>query len=239
MFRKYLIIKKKGKGRLQKILIIEDDIIIAGGVKVFLESKGYTADCVYNLSEARESLKQSYQLLILDCNLPDGSGLDLCRELRKASNVPIIFLTALDTEQDMIEGFRAGCDDYIAKPFSVELLNQRIMAVLRRSEPNQDRELFCYEELSIDFGRMQVYIGENPVKLSNTEYKLLELLVRNQGQVMTRDSIMERIWDCDGNYVDENTLNVHIRRLRQKIERDLKNPKYIITVFGIGYTFGE
>ena len=139
----------------------------------------------------------------------------------------------------MIEGFRAGCDDYIAKPFSVELLNQRIMAVLRRSEPNQDRELFCYEELSIDFGRMQVYIGENPVKLSNTEYKLLELLVRNQGQVMTRDSIMERIWDCDGNYVDENTLNVHIRRLRQKIERDLKNPKYIITVFGIGYTFGE
>ena len=224
---------------MQKILIIEDDIIIAGGVKVFLEGKGYAADCVYNLSEAREALKQSYRLLILDCNLPDGSGLDLCRELRRQSNVPIIFLTALDTEQDMIEGFRAGCDDYIAKPFSVEILNQRIMAVLRRSSQEQDRDLFQYEELSIDFGRMQVFIGQTPIKLSSTEYRLLELLVKNQGQDLTRESIIERIWDCDGNFVDENTLNVHIRRLRQKIETDSQNPRYIITVFGIGYTFGE
>lgn len=223
---------------MQRILIIEDDIIIAGGVKVFLEGKGYAADCVYSLEEAREALRRSYQLLILDCNLPDGSGLDLCRELRRHSNVPIIFLTALDTEQDMIEGFRAGCDDYIAKPFSVELLNQRIMAVLRRSEQEQEREIFQYEELSIDFSKMQVFLGETLVKLSGTEYKLLELLVKNRGQVLTRQSIMERIWDCDGNYVDENTLNVHIRRLRQKIEKDDK-PRYIITVFGIGYTFGE
>lgn len=224
---------------MQKILIVEDDLIMAGGVKVFLEGKGYFADCVYSLQEARERLNQSYQLLILDCNLPDGSGLDLCKELRKTSNVPIIFLTARDTETDMIEGFRAGCDDYIAKPFSIELLNQRIMAVLRRSDVSPDRERFNYGELAIDFGKMQVYIGKNPVKLSSTEYKLLELLVRNQGQVMTRESIIERIWDCDGNYVDENTLNVHIRRLRQKIEKDSRHPKYIITVFGIGYTFGE
>lgn len=212
---------------------------MAGGVTAFLEGKGYLADCVYSLREARERFNKSYQLLILDCNLPDGSGLDLCREFRRSSNIPVIFLTALDTEADMIEGFRAGCDDYIAKPFSVELLNQRIMAVLRRSDAIQDRERFYYGDLSIDFGKMQVYIEEKPVKLSSTEYKLLELLVRNHGQVMTRESILEQIWDCNGNYVDENTLNVHVRRLRQKIEKDSGHPRYIITVFGIGYTFGE
>lgn len=224
---------------VQKLLIVEDDVIIAGGVKVFLEGKGYSVDCAFNLADARKALNQNYQLIILDCNLPDGSGLDLCRTIREQSNVPVIFLTALDTEEDMIEGFRAGCDDYIAKPFSVELLNQRIMAVLRRSGREEERLLFSYRELTIDFGKMQVFLNQIPVKLSGTEYKLLELLVKNKGQVMTRDSILERIWDCNENFVDENTLNVHIRRLRQKIETDSRHPQYIITVFGIGYTFGE
>lgn len=224
---------------VQKLLIVEDDVIIAGGVKVFLEGKGYSVDCAFNLADARKALNQNYQLIILDCNLPDGSGLDLCRTIREQSNVPVIFLTALDTEEDMIEGFRAGCDDYIAKPFSVELLNQRIMAVLRRSGREEERSLFPYRELTIDFGKMQVFLNQIPVKLSGTEYKLLELLVKNKGQVMTRDSILERIWDCNENFVDENTLNVHIRRLRQKIETDSRHPQYIITVFGIGYTFGE
>lgn len=224
---------------VQKLLIVEDDVIIAGGVKVFLEGKGYSVDCAFNLADARKALNQNYQLIILDCNLPDGSGLDLCRTIREQSNVPVIFLTALDTEEDMIEGFRAGCDDYIAKPFSVELLNQRIMAVLRRSGREEERSLFSYRELTIDFGKMQVFLNQIPVKLSGTEYKLLELLVKNKGQVMTRDSILERIWDCNENFVDENTLNVHIRRLRQKIETDSRHPQYIITVFGIGYTFGE
>ncbi|MDD5949616.1 MAG: response regulator transcription factor [Lachnospiraceae bacterium] len=224
---------------MQKLLIVEDDVIIAGGVKVFLEGKGYSVDCAFNLADARKALNQNYQLIILDCNLPDGSGLDLCRTIREQSNVPVIFLTALDTEEDMIEGFRAGCDDYIAKPFSVELLNQRIMAVLRRSGREEERSLFSYRELTIDFGKMQVFLNQIPVKLSGTEYKLLELLVKNKGQVMTRDSILERIWDCNENFVDENTLNVHIRRLRQKIETDSRHPQYIITVFGIGYTFGE
>ena len=224
---------------VQKLLIVEDDVIIAGGVKVFLEGKGYSVDCAFNLADARKALNQNYQLIILDCNLPDGRGLDLCRTIREQSNVPVIFLTALDTEEDMIEGFRAGCDDYIAKPFSVELLNQRIMAVLRRSGREEERSLFSYRELTIDFGKMQVFLNQIPVKLSGTEYKLLELLVKNKGQVMTRDSILERIWDCNENFVDENTLNVHIRRLRQKIETDSRHPQYIITVFGIGYTFGE
>lgn len=224
---------------MQKLLIVEDDIIICGGVKVFLEGKGFEADCAYTLEEARKALHQSYSLVILDINLPDGSGMDFCKEIRRKGNIPVIFLTANDTEKDMIEGFQAGCDDYIAKPFSVELLNQRIMAVLRRSQQKNTSELFHYKNLSVDFSRMQVFLNYEPVKLSVTEYKLLELLIKNRGQVLTRETILDKIWDCDGYYVDENTLNVHIRRLRQKIEEDTKNPQYIITVFGIGYTFGE
>ena len=224
---------------MQKLLIVEDDVIICGGVKVFLESKGYATDCAHTLEEAEKALRHPYSLVILDINLPDGSGMELCRKIRSGGDTPVIFLTANDTEKDMIEGFQAGCDDYIAKPFSVELLNQRIMAVLRRRGQNQAGDLFHYKELSVDFGKMQVFCSQVPVKLSVTEYKLLELLIKNRGQVLTRESILEKIWDCDENYVDENTLNVHIRRLRQKIEEDTKNPQYVITVFGIGYTFGE
>lgn len=223
----------------QHILIVEDDIIICGGIKVFLESKGYHAHCAYSIADARQASLTKYQLIILDINLPDGDGLSFCRQIRTASNIPIIFLTANDTEENMIEGFRSGCDDYIAKPFSVELLHQRIMAVLRRSQSPAAQSLFSYLDLSVDFDKMQVMIKGNSIKLSATEYRLLELLIQNKGQVLTRSIILEKIWDCHENYVDENTLTVHIRRLRQKIENDPKNPKYIITIFGIGYTFGE
>ena len=223
---------------MERLLIVEDDIIICGGIKTFLEGKGYGAECAYSLSEAREVLKKPYHLIILDCNLPDGDGVDLCREIRQKQNIPVIFLTANDTEEDMIRGFQAGCDDYIAKPFSVELLYQRVMAVLRRSHEESDSASFQYRDLSIDFEKMQVFLQEQPVKLSATEYRLLELLVRNRKQVLTRSLILERIWDYEGDFLDENTLNVYIRRLRQKIETDAKDPQYIITVFGIGYTFG-
>lgn len=223
---------------MERLLIVEDDIIICGGIKTFLEGKGYEAECAYTLSEAREALKKAYHLIILDCNLPDGDGMELCREIRQKQSIPVIFLTANDTEEDMIRGFQAGCDDYIAKPFSVELLYQRVMAVLRRSHEEPDGETFWYRDLSINFEKMQVCILEQPIKLSATEYRLLELLVRNRKQVLTRSLILERIWDYEGDFLDENTLNVYIRRLRQKIETDAKNPKYIITVFGIGYTFG-
>lgn len=224
---------------MNQILIIEDDVIICGGVKLFLEQKGYQVEVVYSCKEANQCLKHGFDLILLDRNLPDGTGLDYCKQLRNHTRIPIIFLTAKDTEADMIEGFQAGCDDYIAKPFSVELLYQRIEAVLRRSEDRNQKNLFHYKEMTVDFERMQVYVLEEPVKLSVTEYRILELLIHNQGRVVTRDTILQQIWDYDGNYVDENTLSVHIRRLRQKLEPDSKNPQYILTVFGIGYTFGE
>ena len=224
---------------MPKILVVEDDVIICGGVKLLLENHGYEVDCAYTVEEAYRWLEKPYHLMILDCRLPDGNGLDLCRELRKKGTMPVIFLTANDTERDMIEGFQAGCDDYISKPFSVELLVQRVMAVLRRSSGQTEKRLFEYRGLSVDFDKMQVFLEGSPVKLSATEYKLLELLVKNRGQVLTRNTILEKIWDCNENFVDENTLNVHIRRLRLKLEEDAGNPQYIVTVFGIGYTFGE
>jgi len=224
---------------MQKILIVEDDIIICGGIKIFLESKGYKADCAYSLADAENALSGSYNLIVLDINLPDGNGLDLCSKLHNERQIPVIFLSANDTDEDMIKGFKAGCDDYIAKPFSTELLNQRIMAVLRRTGQNTENDLFQYKDMSVDFRKMQVYINNTLIKLSVTEYKLLELLIKNMGQVLTRETIIERIWDCDENFIDGNTLNVHIRRLRQKLEPDDKNPQYIRTVFGIGYTYGD
>lgn len=224
---------------MQRILIVEDDVIICGGVKIFLENKGYKTDCAYSLAEAEEALSSSYSLVILDINLPDGNGLDLYSRIYKECRVPVIFLSADDTDEDMVKGFKAGCDDYIAKPFSTELLNQRIMAVLRRTGQGIKSDLFQYKDMSIDFGKMQVYINNEPVKLSVTEYRLLELLVKNMGQVLTRETIIEKIWGCDESFIDGNTLNVHIRRLRQKLEPDDKNPQYIRTVFGIGYTYGD
>ena len=224
---------------MQRILIVEDDIIICGGVKIFLESKGYKADCAYSLAEAEAALSGSYNLIILDINLPDGNGLDLCNIIHKERQIPVIFLSADDTDEDMVKGFMAGCDDYIAKPFSTELLNQRIMAVLRRAGQGVTSDLFQYKDMSADFGKMQVSINNEPVKLSVTEYKILELLIKNMGQVLTRETIIERIWGCDESFIDGNTLNVHIRRLRQKLEPDDKNPQYIRTVFGIGYTYGD
>ena len=212
---------------MQKILIVEDDIIICGGIKVFLENKGYTADCAYSVSEAEKALQTQYSLILLDINLPDESGISFLTRFRKENSTPVIFLTANDTEKDMIEGFRCGCDDYIAKPFSVELLYQRITAVLRRSSASVGSDIFSYKDLTVDFGKMQVSISVQPI------------IIKNKGQVMTRNIILEKIWDCDEKYIDENTLNVHIGRLRKKIEPDTKNPQYIITVFGIGYTFGE
>lgn len=224
---------------MEKILIVEDDRFINDGVKSFLRGKGYECVSAYDLYSARVALTGSFHLVILDIKLPDGSGLDLCREIRKTSHVPIIFLTANDTDEDMVKGFLMGCDDYIAKPFSLDVLLQRIIAVLRRSSSEEKSEVYTYKDLSVDFEKRKVYVGDEPVKLSATEFKLLELLIKNKGQVLTRDVILSRIWDINENFVDDSTLTVYVRRLRQKLERDAKNPEYIITVFGIGYTFGR
>lgn len=224
---------------MTQILIIEDDRILNRGITFALKKEGYEVVSAYNKEEGKQLiLNNKIDFLLLDINLPDGNGLDLCKEIRSKVVCPIVFFTANDTEEDMVKGFESGCDDYISKPFSVELLKHKISAILRRNTIDVKNE-FEYKELKIDFDKNIVKKDNIEVSLTATEYKLLELFVKNKGKVLTKDILLEKLWDNSGKFVDENTLSVNIRRLRKKIEQDPKNPIYIITVFGIGYIFGE
>jgi DNA-binding response OmpR family regulator len=224
---------------MASILLLEDDKALHKGIKLALEKDGHSIHSAYSFFEGVETyMKQDIDLFLLDVNLPDGDGRAFCQKIRETSVKPIIFLTANDTEQDVIDGFQMGCDDYLAKPFSVEILRQRVLAVLRRAG-NTDLRLFRYGDLEVNFNKMSVRKNDADIKLTATEYKFLELLIQNKGRVLTRTMLLEQIWDANGSFVDENTLSVHVRRLRQKLEDDPKNPRYIVTVFGIGYTFGE
>lgn len=223
---------------MEKILIVEDDILLNRGIKLALEKNNYSVACSYTYSEGYSYFTaESFNLILLDINLPDKSGLELCNQIRKTSQVPIIFITANDTEQDVVRGFLSGCDDYMAKPFSLEVLYRRIQAVLRRMGRTENN-VFSSGEILIDYDKMQVKRADETVKLTATEYRLLTLLTKNSGQVLTRRSILEKLWDVDEAFVDENALSVNMRRLRQKLEKDPKRPYYIKTVFGIGYTWG-
>lgn len=224
---------------LINILIVEDDELLNKGVSYALSNDGYNVISAFSYDDGYDAFTNNkIDLMLLDINLPYKDGLKLCTEIRKISEVPVIFITANDTEQDMIHGFNAGCDDYMSKPFSVEILKHRIAAVLKRTNV-KDKNIFKYKNIVLDYNMMLLQKEGKIIKLTSTEYKLIELLTKNKGQVMTRQAILEKLWDADGNFVDENALSVNIRRLRQKIEGDPKNPKYIITVFGIGYTWGD
>lgn len=221
------------------ILIIEDDKLLNKGISYALTKDNYNVISTFNYNDGYFSfLNNNIDLILLDINLKDQSGLKLCEEIRKESHVPIVFITVNDTEHDIIKGFQTGCDDYISKPFSIAILKQRIIAILKRTHV-QDTNIFKYNDITVDYNRMTLKKREKIIKLTKTEYKLLELLTQNKGQVLSRKTLLEKLWDVDGNFVDENALSVNIRRLRKKIEYDSKNFKYIITVFGIGYTWGE
>ena len=224
---------------MKNILIVEDDKLLNKGVSFALKKEGYNTISAYTKEEARDAIFQNHiDFLLLDVGLPDGSGLDLCREIRNKIDFPIVFFTANDTEDDMIRGFESGGDDYISKPFSIEVLKFKINAMLKRSDIKA-KKLFIYKDLKLDLDSKKVYKKNEEIKLSATEYKLLELLCQNKGVAMTKEVLLDKLWDYKGNYVDDNTLSVNVRRLRKKIEDDPKNPEYIITLFGIGYMLGE
>lgn len=222
------------------IMIVEDDRLLNDGLAFMLTKEKYKTVQAFTYQEAATVIQdQALGLVLLDINLPDGSGLDICREIRRTCSIPVIFLTANDTEQDIIAGFVLGADDYIAKPFSMTVLLQHVKAVLRRTGGDNSSQLFQYKNITINPAKMKVYKHEQEIKLTTNEYRLLTILTENSGQVLTRGLILEKLWDIDGNFVDENTLSVNVRRLRAKIEDDPKNSHYIKTVFGIGYTWGE
>lgn len=228
---------------MQRILLLEDDSSLIEGLKYSLEKSGFLITVARTLKEAWTVLRegQKFSLLLLDVTLPDGTGFELCKELReKGDAVPIIFLTASDEETSIIRGLDAGGDDYITKPFKLGELCSRIRAVLRRSRGPETQEGYqSFGPVSINFMEGKAFLNGEPLELTAAEYRLLCLLLKNSGQILTRAVILDRLWDGNGNFVDDNTLSVYIRRLREKIEENPSSPRYLRTVRGIGYQWKE
>lgn len=225
------------KNRTGKIIgIVEDDELLCEAVSQMLLRAGYEVRRAGTVREAKHLMEGQPDLLLVDAGLPDGDGTELCQLAHEKWKIPVIFLTARDEEERVMQAFDTGADDYLVKPVSFNILLKHMEAVLRRSE-NQGRKMF-YNELMIDFDRMQVCFGNQMISLTQKEYQLLELLAENRGRVVTKKMMLEQIWDVNGAYVEENTVNVTLNRLRRKIEPDPQHPVFIRNVFGFGYTFG-
>lgn len=226
---------------MAEVFILEDDKMLGRGISLALDKDGYEVTFAHNYVEGINMCsKKIFDIYLLDINLPDGDGRTFCGELRKYTDNPVIFITANDTENDIIQGYDTGCDDYISKPFSLKVLRKKIEIIMKKSKSAVEQNNgSCIQagNLTIDMDKMTVLKDGGPCRLTATEYKLLEYLAVNKGKVVTRNAILENLWDIDGSYIDENTLSVNIGRLRKKLENDPKNPAHIITVFGIGYTF--
>ena len=221
---------------MANLFLLEDDRNLNAAIALALKHDGHAVTPCYTLREARSDGRlERYGLYLLDINLPDGSGLELCASLREKTDAPILFLTANDTENDMLCGYRSGCDDYIAKPFSLAVLCRKVQVLLNRSGAGENR-LFRFRGLKMNLNRPEVQIDGETVHLTRKEYRILLCLIEHRNKVLTHAMLLEKIWDADGNFVDENALRVAIRRLRSKLHDD--DQRYIVTVFGIGYTFG-
>lgn len=218
---------------MYNILILEDDVMIASGLMYAIESEGYRACLAKNIKEAFKLISESqFDLGILDMQLPDGRGLDVGRKL-KEEGVPIIFLTVEDVESDIVKAFEEGADDYVVKPFKIRELLARIARTLNRNK-NIREDIIKIDAVKIDQSSGKVYIEDKIVELTALEYRLLLIFAGNRGKLLTRNQILEKIWDSDGNFVEDNTLTVYVKRLRKKLGDSVN----IETVRGIGYRVG-
>ena len=232
---------------MKRILLVEDDLALSIGIEYTLKQEKYEVIKAKNLKEAREELKKNeFDLMLLDLTLPDGRGYDLCSEVRENNSLPIIFVTACDEEANVVLGLDLGGDDYITKPIRIKELLSRINAVLRRRgllnnyENKKDNEKnLISKDIILEPLKAKVRKKSEDIDLTPAEYKLLLILIKNKGNILSREVLLEKLWDIDANFVDGNTLNVYIKRLREKIEDDYKNPKYIETVRGLGYRWSE
>ena len=221
------------------ILIVEDDMTLNDGIVLTLRGENYDFVQCSTLAEARNEWQKNegtISLVILDINLPDGSGLTWCREIRINSQVPILFLTANDTEMDIVTGLESGADDYLTKPFSLAVLRARVAALLRR---RTEKEVGKYEDKTFcfDFERMRFEKSGKSIELSKTEQRLLRVLTSNAGNTLSRGALLDNVWTDGTEYVDENALSVTIRRLREKLEDKPSKPARIKTVYGSGYVW--
>ncbi|CEQ16434.1 response regulator transcription factor [Paraclostridium sordellii] len=219
------------------VLMIEDDSTIAFGVKYALEQEGFNVDICKDLESGRQNINnKEYNIILLDVMLPDGNGYEFCKEIRQTLDTPIIFLTACDEEVNIVTGLDIGGDDYVTKPFRVRELISRMNAVLRRKgNNNENKKVVKFGDLSINTLEARVYKKGEEIFLTSVEYKLLLILIQNKNVVLSRTKILEKLWDVTYDFVNDNTLTVYIKRLREKIEDDSTNPKYILTVRGVGY----
>ena len=214
------------------ILIVEDDIAIQETLKELLCMKGYQVQQAYHMKEALLLDKSHIDVMIIDIQLPDGNGITLCQQMRQQSQIPILFLTAKDDEQTIVEALNAGGDDYITKPFRANELLARLNCIMRRIKHNHD--IIQTNDLSIDIRKYRVMKNNQEIVLSAIGYEILFLIVQNQGMVITRERMIEFIEEKTGNYIEDNTVSVHMKRLREKLGQ-YQQQEYIETVRGIGY----
>lgn len=219
-----------------RIFVLEDDEAIGIGLSYTLESEKYEVTLVKTVAEAKKTVEnEEFDLYILDLTLPDGNGYEVCSLIKSKGDLPVIFLTAYDDEINVVTGFELGADDYISKPFRVRELLARVKSVLRRYSKDNADGIVKIGELSVNTAEARMMLRGEEVILTAMEYRLLLSFVNNRGTVLTRRKLLEEIWDVDGDFVNDNTLTVYIKRLRDKIENDPNDPQYIKTVRGMGY----
>lgn len=218
------------------IFLLEDDEAIGIGLTYSLENEGYNVTLAKSVKEAEKIIdEKEFSLYILDLTLPDGSGYDVCKRIKAKGDLPVIFLTAYDDEVNVIMGFELGADDYISKPFRVKELMLRIKSVMRRYSNETSDGIIKINNLKINTNEAKVYKNNEEIILTAMEYRLLLILLSNRGKVLSRTALLENIWDVTGDFVEDNTLTVYIKRLRDKIEEDPAKPEFIKTVRGLGY----
>ncbi len=223
----------------RKILVVDDEKLIVKGIKFSLEQDDYEVDCAYDGEEGLNKIKENvYDLVLLDLMLPKLNGYDVCREVREFSDVPVIMLTAKDQDMDKIMGLEYGADDYVTKPFNIIEVKARIKAILRRAAKKEEKEMSTcvFGELTVDPENRRALVNDKDVGLTAKEFDILQLLSSNPDKIYDRDKLLTAVWGEDF-YGDARTVDVHIRRLREKIEKDPGNPVYIHTKWGIGYYF--
>jgi len=226
-----------------KILLVEDDKTIATGLEYSLKSENYDTIVCHNVKTAKDLLAEKMaeiDICLFDLSLPDGSGYELCEYVKKKTDKPVIFLTALDDEVNVVMGLDMGADDYITKPFRLRELLSRIKSVLRRyNKQLQQKPIVEVENVLVNTMEGKIYKNGEEVMVTALEYRLFLIFINNLGQVLTRTQLLERIWDVAGDFVNDNTLTVYIKRLREKLEDDPQKPTIIKTVRGLGYKVGD
>lgn len=224
---------------MQQVLLVEDDLALIAGLQYSMEKDGFEVQTAGSVQEGWQCFLQNRpNLVVLDVGLPDGTGFDLCKRIREQSSIPILFLTACDEETNVVMGLDMGGDDYIAKPFRLRELLSRMRALLRRSV-DQPAQALVSGSFTLQVKESRLYQNGKEILLTPAEYRLLSILVQNEGHIITREQLLDTLWDSKGDFVDENTLSVYIRRLRSKVEENPSTPVYIHTVRGVGYRWGK